>query len=169
MDTLTDAIKTRALTILDTDGTSKIKHFGLWNNQISELEPGSNYAFPLPALFIEYLNTNETGSVGGGVQVYEPLDIVFHILHNKLNADNGEMERNRDVNILEKETHAKFYKWKTDGSGYFDRVGIDRDYDHDNVYHLMPKYRTTWVDNDLAEPLSGIEKAPPFTTDITKG
>ena len=166
MDTLTDALIARLNTILDSDNLPEIRFIGLHNSQKQYMENGEDYSFDMPALFIEYVNTMEIGSVGGGVQVYEPLDVNFHLFQKRLNTE-GELERNRDIKPLVKKIHAKIYKWKTDGSGYFDRVGMDLDYDHTNVHETILRYRSSWVDVDLAEPIGGEEKAPPFTTDIT--
>lgn len=151
-----------------------IKYRGMWNNQVNDMvdEKGQKvYSFQLPATFIEFVNDNPVDSVGGGVQIYDPCDIKIHIVHDFYDAQDGTMEVNLEIFDIEQQIHdaLQLFAVKGDdyGSGPFSRVSQERDYDHSNVYHSIPTYRTTWTDNSRSQPVGGYEIDPPLTLDLT--
>jgi hypothetical protein len=163
MKTLFLAIQQKLATTLDIKDLQFIQ---MWNNQLENINDGGNYSFLLPAIFIEFVNNQNVDSVGGGVQVFDPLDINVHIIHDQYDSTDGTMDQNLEVLDLKQKVYKALQLFKTNGSGYFNRVSEDQDYNHSNIYHFIQTYRTTWTDCDRELPYLGIDKNAPFTTNI---
>jgi hypothetical protein len=162
------AIKARLeAVLLDDDNNQIAKFIHIWNNQLSWMAQGKEYSFGFPAIFIEFVNPSEIQYVGNGVQVYDPLDINVHICHEYYDAADGTMEQNLEVFVLKQKVLAALQKFHCDGSGTFTREGEEQDYDHPNYYHFIQRYRTTWIDKSMEEPVDGYDIDPPLTTEIT--
>lgn len=149
-----------------------IQFIHMWNSQVesvnSQDEDGmSYYAFNFPALFVEYLDESEINQLGNGVQIYDPLDIIIHIVHTELDSANGEFEQNFNVMALKTKVFQALQLFEPDGCSQFVRIGETRDYSHNNVYHYVQRYRTTYVDTTMSKPVNGIPLDPPIGLDIT--
>lgn len=153
-----------------------VKFVNMWNNQVANMmDDGGNkiYSFQTPAVFIEFANDNPVDGVGNGVQVFDPLDINIHIVHDFYNdsSADAEMENNLLVFDVEDEVQSALQAYKVSGADYgsgpIGRVGQERDYDHGNIYHSIPKYRTTWTDNSQTLPIGGYEIDPSLQAEIT--
>ena len=151
-----------------------IKTVGTWNNQVQDMtnaDGAKTYTFACPAVFFEFVNENPVEHVGNGVQVFDPMDIRAHIIHDYYNADIGLMEENHVVYDIEQEVHNGLQLYAVKGADYgssaLSRVSVEQDYDHSNVYHKIPTYRTTWTDNSRAWPIGGNTHGPSLLTEIT--
>jgi hypothetical protein len=147
-----------------------IKHYAIFNNQIDAInkdDPNNYYAFPLPAVFVEFDNANQPQYIGNGVQIYEPLVIRFHILMEQLDSATGTLDENLDIFDLKNKVYLAFQNWHTEGSGTFNRTQENQDYNHNNLYVWQMEFTTSYIDQFAKEPRNGVEKAPPTNLDLT--
>lgn len=158
------SLKTQLNTLLGTDGLPLIKTIGKWNNQQRDLmnEQGSKVnLFPMPAVFFAF-KTAEIMQGGEGVQIYDPLDFELHILDWMLDAADGTFEENLEIFDISEKVWTNMQKFRpgnlTDdnnpGSSCI-RVGEEEDNDHRGISHFIQRYRTTYVDNGMQEPVGG--------------
>lgn len=165
-------LKDRANTqVIERAGVPRFKYIGMWNNQLELLKAGKILGFRLPALLFEFESPSPVDSVGNGVQVFDPFKIKCHILHEFYDAKNGDTAINLDVFDIEKYLYLAFQLHEIKGADYgcspLNRTGIDFDYDHDNIYHCIPEYTTTWTDSSMSQPVGGYDIDPPLDADIT--
>lgn len=151
-----------------------LKHVGLWNNQLEYWRKKDNgeYVFPLPAIFIELPEGAQSDQIGGGLNMIDPYDINFHIIHEKLNEpdlddDDLEQEENFEVFTFKKDTYTALQWFRFPGSGPMNKIVDTADHDHDNLYHYIQGYRTTWIEDTNKTPREGYEQDPPFTWEKT--
>ena len=87
----------------------EIQFVDRWNGQLERLraEKVDEYPYNFPAVFIEFYSPNEIQSIGNNVQIYDPLDIIVHILHNQLDTGDGNMENNFDIMVLKQAIYLK--------------------------------------------------------------
>lgn len=155
------------------------KYVGMWNNQIDDIGQNDTgdkaknkiYSFGFPAVFFEFMNDNPVDSVGNNVQMFDPCDVKCHIIHEFYDAQDGSMELNLDIFDIEDQLHAAMQLFAVRGDSFgssaFSRVSVERDYNHSDIYHSIPTYRATWVDNSLALPIGGFCINPPLELDLT--
>lgn len=144
-----------------------VKYVNTWNNQVELLRADSDnksIAFRCPAVFVEIM-PNSISVLGNGNQLYDPLDVRLHIVHRQDKSIN--MDENLDVEDVRQEVYAAIHKWFCSQTSGFFRINEERDYDHNNVYHLMMDFRTAYVDNTLNEPRNSAPLAPPFDINVT--
>jgi hypothetical protein len=127
----------------------------IWNNQLELEQQNVQYSFPMPACFIEIVNPGEPKQLGDGVQLYDPLLIRLHIIHNQLDAGNGTFERNLDVFDLTDKTFKHMQGFEPDKASAFFRVNDERDYLHTNIYHFIQDYKTTYLDDSAQRSTDG--------------
>lgn len=156
------AIKNQAIAELP-----EIKFIAMWNNQVENMQNGEGYSVRLPALFIEFPASAQCDVVGNNVRVFDPLPLVFHIVDNRLDNIDGTMEENFEVFTLKQKVKAKFQLFKTNGSGVFNCTSESADNDHNNIYHFMQEFTTTWTDNQDSLPVNGTVDEGPMTPTIT--
>jgi hypothetical protein len=166
--TLFNNIKTQLLTII-FDG-SNIQFVQLWNNQPDSLkakdtEQNILYSFSLPALFVEFKNL-ETEQLGNGNQVYANLVVRIHILHRLEDAGDGTLEQNLAVLELRDAVQAALQNFRPAGASEFIRINQEMDYQHNNVYHYIMDYSSTYVDTLTNQPVNGIVDNGPITPDM---
>jgi len=132
----------------------------LWNNQVQLMKDETNeaqmYPFPLPAIFIEFLNDNEITQLGNGVQMFDPLTVRLHIVDNEFDSMDGCMEQNLNILTLKQQIYASMQGFEPNGAVAFVRTQETQDYDHSNVYHFIQDYQTNYVDFTLNRPVNGI-------------
>lgn len=158
------AIKTQILTY-----ATAVKHVGLWNNQVEywRMQENPEYAVRFPAVFIE-LPTEVNGDViGDNKQIFDPYDIKIHIVSVKLNSyESGDvMEENWEPFDLKTAVYKALQLFRFTGSGPMNRITEGADNDHDNIYHFLQIYRTTWLDLSVLPKKEVTEVDPPFTWD----
>lgn len=150
-----------------------IKYIGMWNNQVDDLEGKENkiYSFGFPCVFFEFANENVVDSIGAGVQVFDPLDIKVHIIDDFYDAQDGTIEVNLEIFDIEAQIYSALQLFQVKGTNYgsgpISRVSVERDYDHSNLYHSIPTYRTTWTDNSQSQPVGGFDVEPPLSLGAT--
>ena len=157
-------IKDRLATI------AEVQFSALFNNQfenINQQEPNNYYAFPLPAVLIEFDNNNIPNYIGNGVQIYEPLVVRFHIGMEQLDSGTGTLDENLDIFVLKNKIYLAFQNWHTEGSGTFNRTSEVQDYNHNNLYVWQMEFTTSYIDQFAIEPRNGIVKQPPTDLDLT--
>lgn len=168
MKELFNFLKTRIDSLKGEDGLSVFKFIHIWNNQVHWMVDNSvEYDFAKPAIFIEFVNTEQVDVIGGGIQQFDPLDINFHIVTDFYDATDGTLEQNLYIFELKQLLYSLLQTWHCDGSGPFNRVSETHDYDHPNIYHFIQMYRTTWTDITGQLPIGGYYIDPPLTTTIT--
>ena len=148
--------------LLSIEGVAYVQK---WNNQLERImkDGGANMQmFPMPAVFPAFI-TNEIMQLGEGVQLYDPFDFELHFLDWQLDTGDGSFEQNLQIYDLIKRVHKIMQKFQPglkncdDLAGSCIRVGEQEDNNHNGVTHFIVKYRTTFVDNSLQEPVDGIE------------
>lgn len=144
-----------------------IRFIAMWNNQLMDTNDGKNYSFLMPAVFVEFVSPTQIGGVGNNVQVYEPLEVKIHILHEQYDAQDGTMDVNLDVFEFKQTVYKALQLFQASNTSVFDRQTEEQDYDHTNIYHYIQSYFCAFVDNDMPLPIDGTEYAPPLTTEIT--
>jgi hypothetical protein len=144
----------------------------MWNNQHERLkednEEGiSTYLFPLPATLIEFVGPMEIQQLGNGVQLYDPLIIRIHLLHNMLDAGDGTMEQNLLVFDIKNKVYKSLQAFEPTGAVAFVRVFEEQDYDHPNLYHFIIDFQTNFVDSATIKPVDGVDSTSPIPPVIT--
>lgn len=144
-----------------------IKFIAMWNNQLSDTNDGKTYSFLMPAVFIEFITPTQIGSIGNNVQIYEPLEVKLHILHEQYDAMDGTMDVNLDVFTFKQDVFKAMQLFQGSKTSVFDRQSEDQDYDHTNIYHYIQSYFCALTDSDMPLPIDGSDYEPPLTTEIT--
>lgn len=158
--------------VVAKDLTSIIKFIGKWDQSVLDrLEKGKDHAFRLPAVFFEFVSPQDVISVGGGVQLFDPLVVRVHVLHEFYNDTDTGTRINLDVYDVGKTVHGWIQNYQVTGADYGSgplcRTSVEEDDTHGQVFHYIASYTTTWVDNSTTYPEGGIEQDPPFYADIS--
>ena len=161
------AIQTRINTLVP-----EILFVHIWNNQHEKITDDSDegvktYLFPRPALFVEFMASESIEQLGNGVQIYDPLTIRIHLLHDYLDAQDGTMEQNLPVFDLKNKVFTSLQKFEPNGAACFVRTAEEQDYEHGNLYHFLMDFTTNYVDFQMQEPVNGVDKDPPIALDLT--
>lgn len=156
------AIKAQILSMVP-----ECKFIAVWNNQVDKMQNGEDYSIPLPAIFVELPTNTPCDVVGNNVRVFDPLIIRFHIVDDRLDNMDGTLEENFEVFDLKQKNYAAFQLFKTNGSSSFNCTNESADEDHNNIYHFLQDFTTTWTDNQQNLPVGGYLDDGPHTTVIT--
>jgi hypothetical protein len=143
-----------------------VKFVNPWNNQVNQVEDGSIYSFPMPAIFIDFGMPDEIKQLGNGVQIHDPLIVEIHIVQ-EFYHDGENMERNLDIFDLRTDVYKALQKFEPSGAVQFIRFEEEHDKEHTDVYHYIQKYRTNYIDQSRTEPVNGINSTPPTDLSIT--
>jgi len=167
-----NAIKTQLQNISSFDQSfdlnsyenSAVQFVQMWNNQLESLrtadtEANIMYSFGLPALLIEFRSL-ETEQLGNGNQIYPDLIIRIHILHRLEDAGDGTLEQNLAVLDLRDAVQLTLQNFRPAGASEFIRVKQEMDYNHNNVYHYIMDYASTFVDTLTNLPVNAITTDP---------
>ncbi len=155
-------------TIRNEDGSQMFKKIAMWNNQLTLLidkNGARTTLFEMPGLFIAF-NTASIQQLGNGVQLYDPLFFDIHILDWQIDAGDGTFEQNLEVFDRAEKVYQCIQKFQpgltdtNDPAGSCIRVAEEEDTNHNGVYHFIQRYKTTFVDNNMAEPVGGIDWLP---------
>lgn len=131
-----------------------VKYVQIFNNQIDRLESGDSISFALPAVFIE-VTPQSIEQAGRYDEVYN-LQVNIHILHEFYNGSN--FDENLDVFDVKQEVYKSLKNFQGTGGSSWTRVNEIQDFDHNQLYHFIQTYQTTYVDID-AEPATIEHKA----------
>ena len=139
-----------------------IQYVRMWNNQLDLVVAGKLELFQCPAAFIEFQShTANKDTLGGGVQIFDPLLFKIHILSWQLDAADGTFEQNLAIYDLKDKMYLavqKFQPGLTDTTtpvGSCIRIAEYQDYKHAGIYHYIQEYQTTLVDYSRLEPYLG--------------
>lgn len=137
----------------------------IWNNNVEWLEQGKDeVSYSLPAIFIEFVSPLNWKQIGNGVQTLDDLHIKIHYVMEQLDAADGTMSQNLDV-LADAETLFTIIEDQYLANipiGVLTRVGEIMDDNHDNIYHFVQEYETTWVDSAMNRPVKGKLSVPPL-------
>ncbi len=144
----------------------------VWNNHAEKAkdtdENGApQYGINCPALLVEWGDDTEISQLGFGVQIYDPLFIRIHILHDEIDSADGNMDQNLNVFALKQKVFQALQGFEPDGAVAFVRVSETRDYDHTNLYHFIQTYQTNYVDAAMMQPVNGTETEGDTTLETT--
>jgi hypothetical protein len=144
----------------------------VWNNYAEKLKSTDENGAPVyginhPSLFVEFQAPNDVEQLGGGVQIYDPLIVRVHILHNEIDATNGDMDQNLNVFALKQKVFQALQGFEPDGCVAFVRISEEQDYDHTNLYHFIQTYQTNFVDTSMMNPVNGQETTGTTTLNET--
>lgn len=147
------------------------KYIGMWNNQLEKDKEDKIFSFRKPAMFFEFL-PNTVDSVGAGVQIFDPLPVKIHVIDDMYDAKDGTNEVNLQVFDLGDLVYKNFQLNSVKGADYgtspLNRTEVELDVDHDNLYHHITTFTTTWIDNSVTQPVGGYEIDPPLQAAITE-
>jgi hypothetical protein len=154
------------------DTSSRIRYWGKWRRgHLENMREGKKLGHDFPAVFFEFVSPGEVLSIGGGVQMFDPVFVRVHVIHKFLNNTEGGTELNLDYYDLGKEVHGWFEGYKIEGADYgsspMNRTSVEDDDEDDNLYQYRITYSTTWTDNSLKWPRGGYEQDPVFNGVIT--
>lgn len=166
------ALKARIQEKALINGAPRFKYYNMWNNHVQRLrdkEPDL-LDFGKPAQFFEFI-PGECTYVGWGVMVYPNFLIKVHTVHEMFNNKEDGTELNLDVFDVAGESHKALQGYSVKGADYgtsaLSRIDTELDHDHDNIYHWIYTYATTWTDNTTPQPEGGYEIDPPLDAVIT--
>jgi len=140
-------------------------HINVWNNQLAEMEKGEQMTFPLPSAFVEVISDTPTIQLGNGVQLYDPLTVRIHVLHEKYNTQEY-FYADFDVYDVKQLVYLALQKFEPTNACTFVRISESQDNNHDNVYHYIIDFATNLMDFSAQEPRNSLTVQPPFTHNI---
>ena len=164
---------------LISKGLPSTGYIRMWNNNLEYLEKGTDEQYQLPAIFIEFPDEIEYDQLGNGTQTVDDLRIKIHILQDFYDTKTGAMSQNLDVLVLAQSIYTAFQEWMPTtvtipptgiyapyAGTYQVPVGVMsrrkeyQDKDHDNIYHFIQEYSTTWIDTAMNRPVGGVLSVP---------
>lgn len=168
---LTDLLaKLRTLTITNGDGFIVAPHVRVWNNQIAYLEEGKLEAFPMPAFFVEIVNTPVYENIG---QYFRSSDLSFkiHIAHEYYDAGDGTFEQDLPVFDLRDQIVANITGYRLTACSPLNCMNEGQDFEHTNVYHFILDFVCNFTDSigskyDPNNPKAYIDSTPPTNLEV---
>ena len=156
------------LTTIQNNGNNAFRHFHVWNEDVDDLKNGKEVLWLRPACLMEVI-VEDIEQMGNGNQRLN-LIVNLHIIHELLHAG-SEFEQNYEVFDLADATYFAMQQWKATANmplSEFIRIGEKQDFHHDNLYHFIQTYKSTYIDLALDSPVYGtyVVKAPPITLTI---
>lgn len=156
------AIRTRLLQ------QQNLKFVQLWNNQTEDLRSAENpsYSFELPAVFVEFVPPTDIQQLGDGAQIYDPLIVRLHIVHeflNNISDTNGMMEQDLDILELKESVFATMQRFTPNMAVAFVRVSETMDYNHNNVVEFIQDYKTNLIDDSRSDDKINVPSSAPIT------
>ncbi len=149
-----------------------LKFVQLWNNQMEDLKNPENnsYSFPLPAVFVEFIAPSDIQQLGDGSQIYDPLIVRLHIIHeflNNISDTNGILEQDLDILELKESVFATMQRFTPNMAVAFVRVSEAADYNHNNVVEFIQDYKTNLIDDSRSDAVLDTPSGVPITLDLT--
>ena len=125
-------------------GITGVKHHAVWNNQLDLILTGEGVSFDMPAIFPELI-FNPSILLGTGISQSSVL-WRLHILHQQLDAGDGTLDQNLDIDDLRDLVKVTFTRYQPKNCTPLAYVGDEPDYSHNNVYHHIIDFTCTFID-----------------------
>jgi hypothetical protein len=129
--------------------TGQFNFIAVWNNQLERLKNSENYSIMAPAAFVELISDDEQ-QLGNSYQGYD-VDLNIHIISEELDAGDGNIDNFFSIYGLRDIVVKSLSLYEVNMGGFMVKVGETPDYDHDNLYHYIIRYRFHYID-DTAVP-----------------
>lgn len=141
--------------VLDPKYGAKSFYSAIYNKQEEKLnakavDGNRLYAIQLPAAFVEI--DGETEQLGGGVQIYPELKVKIHLIHEQLDAGDGSIDQNTDVIDLQDIIYQALQGKSFPQTNELIRKHPAEDFSHDQLYHFVIEFETTFVDTKVEQP-----------------
>ena len=151
---------------------TQLKFVQLWNNQMEDLagKENNSYSFPLPAVFVEFVAPSEVLQMGDGAQIFDPLIVRLHIIHeflNNIDDTNGMLEQDLAILDLKQWVYFNFQHYTPNNAVAFVRVAETIDYNHNNVVEFIQDYKTNLIDASHSDEAIGTINVPPAILQLT--
>jgi hypothetical protein len=167
-----------------------VNYVRIYKNQLKSLLAGEINDLALindkgdkVAIIVQFMSPMQIETLGNGNQIYNPLNIKLHILHQFFDAQDGTQDQDLLVLDIAEKIYDAFQEWMPDtvtidGVEYPVNVGVmtrtseeQEEEDYGNVYCFKQIYTTTFTDVLKNRPENGILASPNTTTEtvIIKG
>lgn len=120
------------------------KTVAIYNQQVQRMLRGTGYSFELPALFFE-VNEDNYETHGSEITASDMI-VNFHIVMQELDSSDGNLDQNLSIFYLRNKVKQWFSLYKVDNGGTFQWLNEDEDYNHNNIYHYITKYKFYYID-----------------------
>lgn len=147
---------------------TQLKFVQLWNNQMQDLagKENNSYSFPLPACFVEFVAPSEILQLGAGVQMFDPLIVRLHIVHeflNNIDDTNGMLEQDLSILDLKQSVYFTMQNFEPNNAVMFVRGSESNSDNHNNVIEFVQDYKTNLIDNSHSDATLSIPSGAPIT------
>lgn len=156
--------KVRSMISVDDMTVPMFRTVRIWNNQTEHEHKGQYVDYPKPACFLEVLNDVAWGQLLEGESIAD-LGFVFHIIHEYYDDQGGNFEQDLPVFDLRDAINKSFMLYKPPGCSHMMKASETMDYDHDNIYHMLVGFVSSFVDDTGAK--TPLVKTPPTGMDLT--
>lgn len=160
--------KLQTIPVTNADGNTLQPYVRIWNNQAAYVVEGKMEVFPMPAFFVETVNSPTYEILGQG---YRSSDLAFkiHILHEFYDAQDGTFEQDLGVFKLRDNLIGYLTGFNLTACGPLEAMNETMDYEHTNIYHYIVDFVCNFTDSkgskyDADNPNAYITKTPP--TDV---
>lgn len=131
--------------VIPGTNTPVFNYIAIWNNHIKKSLSGENYSFLFPAIFVEVKDTNSEVWLNG-VSIQD-LEIIFHICHQELDAEDGTLDQNFDVFNFRTYIRQYFTNYsKAPVLNTFMFKKEEEDFNHNQIYHWKETFKTRYID-----------------------
>lgn len=158
--------------LISTLTAHNVSYVRIWNNQLERLLIGEISDFALmnetgdtPAILVEFVSPAIIEQLGNGDQIYNPLIIRLHILHQFYDAQDGTQDQDLPILDISEDIYDAFQDWMPNNVpvGVMVRTSETWDDNHPDVYHFIQEYTTTLVDSRKNRPEGGYLSDPNAT------
>lgn len=167
--------KLALLTVTNGDGSTVNPYVRVWNNQVAYFKEGKMEAWPMPAFFVEVVNSPVYENIG---QYFRAADLSFrvHIVHWFTDAQDFTFEQDLLIFDLRDKVVSNLTAFTPTACGPLNCMSEMQDFTHDNVYELTLDFVCNFTDSigskyDVNHPLAYLYSTPPTNVeiDLTKG
>lgn len=132
------------------DKCSDIKHVGVWNNQLQQIQNQEHVQYSFPACFIE-IQIDDIEQLGEGYQLYNG-NVLIHIIDehydtNFYEDDYDESYENNDIYKIESQVYNALECFEPNKSNSLQRINLEFDFESTNLYHAIQTYSFNYVDD----------------------
>lgn len=118
----------------------------VWNGQVEQEKAGEYVAYAKPACFVQLImNPDGWAALPEGVSSADA-GIVFHIVHEYYDAQDGTFEQDLPVFDLADQIIEKFTLFKPSGCGPWAKVNEGQDENHTNIYEYQVGFLFHFID-----------------------
>lgn len=127
------------------------------------------------AILVQFVSPMLTEQLGNGCQIYNPLNIRLHYIHQFFDAQDGTQDQDLIILDIAEAVYDAFQDWMPDTITVNDvvyqvPVGVmvrtseeQEDENYGNIYVFKQNYTTTWVDGLKNRPEGGYLSDPNIT------